>query len=80
MRTYHGASSEMGGGGEGTAMEAMAGEPSGVFPRPSLAWIKYAYIRQVLAESRGNVSEAARRLGVHRRSLQRMLQRPAPTT
>jgi ActR/RegA family two-component response regulator len=56
----------------------LPGEQSGVFPSPSLAWVKHAYIRRVLAECRGNVSEAARRLGLHRRSLQRMLQRPAP--
>jgi ActR/RegA family two-component response regulator len=55
-------------------------ERSGVFPLPTLAWVQHAYIRRVLVEADGNVSEAARRLGLHRRSLQRMLRKTAPTT
>ena len=35
-------------------------------------------ILKALSRSRGNVSEAARRLGIHRRSLQRKLRKRAP--
>ncbi len=45
---------------------------------PSLARAEWEHIQRVLADSTGNVSEAARRLGLHRRSLQRKLQRHAP--
>jgi two-component system response regulator RegA len=40
---------------------------------PSLARVEWEHINRVLADSGGNVSEAARRLGLHRRSLQRKL-------
>jgi two-component system response regulator RegA len=40
---------------------------------PSLARVEWEHINRVLADSGGNVSEAARRLGMHRRSLQRKL-------
>jgi two-component system response regulator RegA len=39
----------------------------------SLARAEWNYIQKVLTHSRGNVSEAARVLGLHRRSLQRKL-------
>jgi two-component system response regulator RegA len=42
-------------------------------PAPSLARAKYEHTQRVLADCAGNVSEAARRLGLHRRSLQRKL-------
>jgi two-component system response regulator RegA len=45
---------------------------------PSLARNEWEYIQRVLHESDGNVSEAARRLGLHRRSLQRKLQKHPP--
>jgi two-component system response regulator RegA len=45
---------------------------------PSLARAEWEHINRVLAECDGNVSLAARRLGIHRRSLQRKLQKPAP--
>lgn len=38
----------------------------------------YHYIRAVLDECGGNVSEAARRLGMHRRTYQRMLLKSKP--
>jgi two-component system, response regulator RegA len=45
----------------------------------SLAGVEWEYINRVLAESSGNVSEAARRLGIRRQSLQRKLRnRPHP--
>lgn len=45
---------------------------------PSLARAEWEHIQRVLADSAGNISEAARRLGMHRRSLQRKLQKIPP--
>ena len=45
---------------------------------PSLARAEWEHISRVLADCDGNVSEAARRLGLHRRSLQRKLQKYPP--
>jgi two-component system response regulator RegA len=45
---------------------------------PSLERVEYEYLQRVLADCGGNVSEAARRLGMHRRSLQRKLMRLPP--
>lgn len=45
---------------------------------PSLARVEWEHIHRVLSECDGNISEAARRLGIHRRSLQRKLQKLAP--
>jgi two-component system response regulator RegA len=45
---------------------------------PSLARHEWEYIHRVLDECAGNVSEAARQLGIHRRSLQRKLQKNPP--
>jgi two-component system response regulator RegA len=42
-------------------------------PPPSLARVEWEHINRVLADCGGNVSEAARLLGIHRRSLQRKL-------
>jgi two-component system response regulator RegA len=44
-------------------------------PTSSLARVEWNHIQEVLVHSRGNVSEAARVLGLHRRSLQRKLRR-----
>lgn len=44
-------------------------------PVKSLARLERDHIERVLASTEGNVSEAARRLGMHRRSLQRKLAR-----
>ncbi|WP_320838285.1 response regulator transcription factor [Zhongshania sp.] len=45
---------------------------------PSLDRIEWEHIQRVLAENEGNISETARQLGMHRRTLQRKLQkRPA---
>ena len=56
---------------------ALEGRPAGEGPEetPSLARVEWEHIQRVLADAEGNVSEAARRLGVHRRSLQRKLAR-----
>jgi len=46
---------------------------------PTLARVEWEHINRVLADCDGNISEAARVLGVHRRSLQRKLQKfPQP--
>jgi len=45
---------------------------------PSLARAEWEHINRVLTDCGGNVSEAARRLGLHRRSLQRKLQKYPP--
>jgi two-component system response regulator RegA len=48
------------------------------FSTPSLARVEWEHIQRVLTDVGGNVSEAARRLGLHRRSLQRKLSRFPP--
>ena len=45
---------------------------------PTLARAEWEHIHRVLADCGGNVSEAARRLGIHRRSLQRKMRKRAP--
>jgi two-component system response regulator RegA len=48
--------------------------PGGAEPAvPSLARVEWEHINRVLADCGGNVSKAARLLGIHRRSLQRKL-------
>jgi two-component system, response regulator RegA len=48
------------------------------FQPPSLARAEWEHIQRVLTDCGGNISEAARRLGLHRRSLQRKLQKYPP--
>lgn len=45
---------------------------------PSLERVKWEHLSRVLSDCGGNVSEAARKLKLHRRSLQRMLQKFPP--
>ncbi|HEY3499116.1 MAG TPA: response regulator [Polyangiaceae bacterium] len=45
---------------------------------PSLARTEWEHINRVLSSTGGNISEAARRLGLHRRSLQRKLSKYPP--
>jgi len=45
---------------------------------PSLARVEWEHIQRVLIDCEGNLSEAARRLGMHRRSLQRKAARKRP--
>jgi len=45
---------------------------------PSLARVEWEHIQRVLSDCRGNVSQAARVLGIHRRSLQRKLAKYPP--
>lgn len=60
--------------GVGDAAESRAADARG----PSLARAEWEYIQRVLADCGGNISEAARRLGLHRRSLQRKLHKYPP--
>lgn len=53
-------------------------EPVDPLATPSLARAEWEFIHRVLDDVGGNISEAARRLGVHRRSLQRKLQKHPP--
>jgi len=43
------------------------------FVPPSLARVEWEHIQRVLTDCDGNISEAARKLNIHRRSLQRKL-------
>lgn len=52
--------------------------PAPEFATPSLARAEWELIQRVLSDCGGNVSEAARRLGLHRRSLQRKLRKFPP--
>lgn len=57
------------------------GEPSAASPEyepPSLARTEWEHINRVLADCGGNISEAARKLGLHRRTLQRKLKTLPP--
>jgi len=62
-------------------LAALAGKEAGA-PKPgetpSLARAEWEHIQRVLTDCGGNISEAARRLGIHRRSLQRKLHKYPP--
>jgi len=45
---------------------------------PSLARVEWEHIQRVLTDCHGNISQAARLLGIHRRSLQRKLLKYPP--
>lgn len=51
---------------------------SGERAAPSLARAEWEHIQRILTDTGGNISETARRLGIHRRSLQRKLQKLPP--
>jgi two-component system response regulator RegA len=57
------------------AFERTAGDPHAALEyKPlSVARLEWEHIQKVLADCQGNVSETARRLGMHRRTLQRKL-------
>src|SRR5688572_3663720 len=60
------------------ASDAEEGLNSGDGQTPSLARVEWDYIHRVLSDCGGNISQAARKLGIHRRSLQRKLQKLPP--
>lgn len=53
-------------------------EPTSEIPPPSLAEAEWQHIQRVLSDTGGNISEAARRLDIPRRTLQRKLKKMAP--
>jgi two-component system response regulator RegA len=59
---------------------ALRGEklPPPVDDVPSLNLQEWEYLNKILSECNGNISEAARRLKMHRRTLQRKLQKHPP--
>jgi len=57
------------------AYGADADPPSSV---PSLARVEWEHIQRVIADCGGNISQAARALGIHRRSLQRKISKYPP--
>ena len=64
--------------GDGTPRRETGAEEAPPQPIP-LARVEWEHIQRVLADHDGNISAAARALGVHRRSLQRKLaKRPPP--
>lgn len=63
------------GASTGTQGAAAAPEPAAMTP---LARIEWEHIQQALTETEGNISAAARLLGMHRRSLQRKLAKRPP--
>ncbi len=62
-------------------LQALLGEGPTVLEieTPTLARAEWEYIHRILSDCGDNVSEAARRLGIHRRSLQRKLQKYPPS-
>lgn len=60
--------------GEAEPMEGAQHE----YQAPSLARAEWEHINRVLADCSGNISEAARRLDIHRRTLQRKLEKFPP--
>jgi two-component system, response regulator RegA len=52
--------------------------PAEADPVPSLARVEYEHIQRILSDCHGNISAAARKLGIHRRSLQRKLSKLPP--
>jgi two-component system response regulator RegA len=58
--------------------EGAPGDTNPGVETPSLARVEWEHIQRVLNDCEGNLSEAARRLGMHRRSLQRKAARKRP--
>ena len=68
---------ESGGSGDAAAAGHAPAE-HGAPEIPSLARVEWEHIQRVLFDCEGNISMAARRLGLHRRSLQRKLAKLPP--
>ena len=47
---------------------------------PSLARVEWEHLQRVISDCNGNISQAARLLGIHRRSLQRKLAKYPPAS
>jgi two-component system response regulator RegA len=60
------------------ALTGRGGEGAAGIDTPTLARAEWEHIQRVLVDCGGNVSETARRLGIHRRSLQRKLHKYPP--
>ena len=60
------------------ALNGTGSDGPGELPVPSLARVEWEHIQRILTDCDGNISEAARRLGIHRRSLQRKLGKLPP--
>ena len=60
---------------EDAAEDARDAAPVRRTPAKPLDELEWEHLQAVLTDCRGNISEAARRLGMHRRSLQRKLAR-----
>lgn len=58
------------------APEEVTSDPPPV--APSLARVEWEHMQRVIADCGGNISQAARLLGIHRRSLQRKLSKNPP--
>jgi len=52
--------------------------PNPLAEAPSLARVEWEHMQRVIADCGGNISQAARALGIHRRSLQRKLSKYPP--
>jgi two-component system response regulator RegA len=62
-------------------LSAFEGDPAPGAPTdnpPSLARVEWEHIQRILTDCGGNISLAARKLGLHRRSLQRKLSKLPP--
>jgi two-component system, response regulator RegA len=57
----------------GDAMSEPGAAQASELHTPPLKRLEWEHIQRVLAECDNNISEAARRLGLHRRTLQRKL-------
>jgi len=62
----------------GQSGEATLGETAEGLSTPSLARAEWEHINRVLTDCGGNISEAAKRLQLHRRTLQRKLDKYPP--
>ncbi|HEY7117170.1 MAG TPA: response regulator [Tepidisphaeraceae bacterium] len=58
--------------------EGHANNTDAVEATPSLARVEWEHIQRILTDCDGNISLAARKLGIHRRSLQRKLSKLPP--
>ena len=59
------------------AFDQVEGNPAQAIPenRPSIDRLEWEHIQKVLSENKGNITATAKALGMHRRTLQRKLQK-----